>query len=164
MRWLLKRKENNHGYMVENVGVGCELRWAMECRPKLKNATAKERLQRPRNHRVRHFSRGSSGNRHYCHCGISSEARRALGCHCHQHGHALEVLKPQGVLGAGGNHSGQSTVEFAVITGALVAILAGLGALWHGLEGGLLVSHALASASHHLSQVPLPFVADIFRY
>lgn len=60
--------------------------------------------------------------------------------------------------------SGQSTVEYAVITAGVVALIAGLGAVWHGLESGLVTSHALASASHHLSGVPASFVVDIFRY
>lgn len=55
-------------------------------------------------------------------------------------------------------------MEFAVITAGVLALLVGLGALWHGLDGGMLVRHAQAAASHHLSGVPAPFIADIFRY
>lgn len=55
-------------------------------------------------------------------------------------------------------------MEFAVVTAGLLALIAGLAALWHGLESGLVVQHALAAASHHLAGVPVPFLADIFRY
>lgn len=55
-------------------------------------------------------------------------------------------------------------MEFAVVTAALTGLIVGLAALWHGFEGGMVVRHALAAASHHLAGVPVPFLADIFRY
>lgn len=63
-----------------------------------------------------------------------------------------------------GNDKGQSTVEFAVITSGFVALIVALGLFWHALGDGLLVEHALAAASHHLQGVPIPNIADVFRY
>lgn len=51
-----------------------------------------------------------------------------------------------------------------MITAALLAVVVGLAALWHGFGDGMVVQHALAAASHHLVGVPAPFLADIFRY
>ena len=59
---------------------------------------------------------------------------------------------------------GQSTVEFAVIVLGFLAIAAALGVLWRGLEDGLLVSHALQSASHHMETVVPGVIADVFLY
>ncbi len=59
---------------------------------------------------------------------------------------------------------GQSTVEFAVVLFGFLAMLAALGVLWRALEGGLLVEHALQSASHHVETVVPGVVADVFLY
>lgn len=48
--------------------------------------------------------------------------------------------------------------------GAFLALVIGLGALWHFLGDGTPIEHALAAASHHINGVPVPFLADIFRY
>ena len=59
---------------------------------------------------------------------------------------------------------GQSTVEFAVITAGFMSLTVALSAFWHLLDGGLLVEHALAVASHHIQTVALATIADIFLY
>lgn len=58
---------------------------------------------------------------------------------------------------------GQSTVEFAVVTAAFMAMVVTAGVLWRALSQGLFVDHALASASHHVEGV-LGWVVDIFSY
>ncbi|MGI6105812.1 MAG: hypothetical protein ACOYD7_06470 [Raoultibacter sp.] len=62
------------------------------------------------------------------------------------------------------NKKGQSTVEFALITAGFVGLIIGLGALWNVLETGLFVEHALASASHHVQEVSVGVVGDVFLY
>ena len=60
--------------------------------------------------------------------------------------------------------SGQSTVEFAVVTAGFLAATAALSALWHVLSDGMLVEHALAVASHHVQAVAPATLVDIFLY
>lgn len=59
--------------------------------------------------------------------------------------------------------SGQATVEYAVVVTALLCIVVGLGALFQGLQSGLFVEHATASASHALFTV-FGGLADVFSY
>lgn len=59
---------------------------------------------------------------------------------------------------------GQGTVEFAVVLFGFLALLAALGVLWRSVQDGLLVSHALQSASHHLETVVPGVVSDVFLY
>ena len=59
---------------------------------------------------------------------------------------------------------GQSTVEFAVVTAAFLAVMLGLGALWRGVSGGLFVEHALSTASHHVEGVVPQALADVLLY
>lgn len=59
---------------------------------------------------------------------------------------------------------GQSTVEYAIILAAFLAVVLGLGALWHLFDTGLVVDHALQSASHHLQQVSEGALIDVFLY
>lgn len=58
--------------------------------------------------------------------------------------------------------SGQSTVEYALVAAAFSAFLAGMGALGHVVGVGSLVSHALASAPHHLAGVFSGAVVNLF--
>ena len=48
---------------------------------------------------------------------------------------------------------GQSSVEYAIVFAAFLAMVVGLGAVANLLESGLVLEHALQSASHHLSNV-----------
>ena len=59
--------------------------------------------------------------------------------------------------------SGQGTVEFAVVMAGLLSIIIGLGALWHLWDQGIVVSHALRSASHVIN-ASLGWIADVFVY
>ncbi len=61
-------------------------------------------------------------------------------------------------------NSGQATVEYAIVFIAFLALVIALGALWDVLSGGLVVQHALQSASHHLSGVSPGVILDAFLY
>jgi len=58
---------------------------------------------------------------------------------------------------------GQSTVEYAVVLGALAAVLAALGALWRTFSSDLLVTHGLMAASHHV-QAAVGWAVDVFLF
>ncbi|MEF2655321.1 MAG: TadE/TadG family type IV pilus assembly protein [Eggerthellaceae bacterium] len=59
---------------------------------------------------------------------------------------------------------GQSTVEFAIVCAAFLSVVIALGSLWRIFDLGLVVDHALQSASHHLSQVASGAWLDVFLY
>ena len=59
---------------------------------------------------------------------------------------------------------GQSTVEFALVTAALLVVVVTSALLWRGLESGLFVEHALSSASHHVGLASPGSIADVFLY
>lgn len=61
-------------------------------------------------------------------------------------------------------HSGQGTVEYAVVLAAVIALVAGFGALWHFFDAGTPVAHALQSASHHLQSAAAGAIGDVFMY
>lgn len=63
-----------------------------------------------------------------------------------------------------GIDTGQGTVEFAVVAAAFIAISFALAAFWHALGSGLLVEHALTSASHHAGSAMPGTIADVFLY
>lgn len=46
--------------------------------------------------------------------------------------------------------SGQATLEYALVTAALMAVVVGLWAIRQVFFGGLAADHALAAASHHV--------------
>lgn len=59
--------------------------------------------------------------------------------------------------------SGQSTVEFAIVLGALISILIALG-LFNGLfSDGKIFDHVIVSASHNISQA-VQGVVDVFAF
>lgn len=60
------------------------------------------------------------------------------------------------------NISGQSTIEFAIVTAAILIIVIGLSLFWNLGDMGILVSHAVGSASHHLEDTMLGIVGDLF--
>lgn len=60
--------------------------------------------------------------------------------------------------------SGQSTVEFAIVMAAFLSVALGISALWHAIDQGLFVQHALQSASHHLQGVDLGAWGDVLAY
>lgn len=60
--------------------------------------------------------------------------------------------------------TGQGTLEYALVAFAFAGLLAALGALWHSIDGGSLVQHALQSASHRVASVAPGAFADVFMY
>lgn len=58
---------------------------------------------------------------------------------------------------------GQGSVEIAVLLVAFLAIAGGLAALWHLLDGGAFVAHAVASASHCVGS-SIGAWADVLAY
>lgn len=67
------------------------------------------------------------------------------------------------LLGAHGS-AGQSTVEFAMVFVAFLCVVIGVGALWRLSDSGLLVQHALQSASHHLGGGDIGAWGDVLVY
>ncbi len=63
-----------------------------------------------------------------------------------------------------GAERGQSTVEYAVISAAFLALLVGLGLLWRSISGGTFVDHAVVSASHHIQTSVLGGCCDVLLY
>ncbi len=60
--------------------------------------------------------------------------------------------------------SGQSTVEYVIVFAAFLALVLGLGAMADLFQSGLVVEHALQSASHHLKDVATGAWADVLLY
>lgn len=60
--------------------------------------------------------------------------------------------------------SGQSTVEYAIVFAAFLALVLGLGAMADLFQSGMVVEHALQSASHHLKNVATGAWADVLLY
>lgn len=152
MRWLANGKKGGQdGYLVTNVGIGGK--------GDVVGVGAREVVDeiriRSRHDGVRHPRRGPRRHRDTCDHGFPAEARRAL--ERDRGGHQRTISERLGSCG-------QSTVEFAVIMAGFLSITAALAALWHVLDDGLLVDHALAVASHHIQAVAPAAVADIFLY
>lgn len=117
MRWLQKRKETQHEYLVKTIGIGLP-------------AAHKAGLgERPGDDRICDPRRSSSGNRDHRNRSIQAAAAGAL--ERYRRGDCRSV-------------KGQSTVEFAVVTAGFLAATVALGALWRTFADGLLVEHALA--------------------
>ena len=51
-----------------------------------------------------------------------------------------------------------------MITAGFLAATVALGTLWHALDGGIVIEHALAVASHHIQATTPVTIADIFLY
>lgn len=75
--------------------------------------------------------------------------------HCGRHKRLVAI---------GQDEAGQSTVEFAVVMAAFLAVMTALAVMWRAFEGGLLIEHALAVASHHIQSVAPVTLVDIFLY
>ena len=60
--------------------------------------------------------------------------------------------------------NGQGTVEFAIVTAAILAIIVVLGVIWNLGDAGILVEHALRSASHNIEEAAAGIIGDIFCY
>lgn len=57
---------------------------------------------------------------------------------------------------------GQSTVEFAIVTAALLIVVVAISLLWNLGDNGIFVEHAISSASHHLQEAAAGIVGDVF--
>ena len=60
--------------------------------------------------------------------------------------------------------AGQGSVEYALVLFAFLGVIAGLGLLGNVLDAGVLIEHALQSASHHLSSAAPGALSDVFMY
>lgn len=63
-----------------------------------------------------------------------------------------------------GANKGQSSVEYAVVLAAFLALVVGLGVMGRFMDEGVIVEHALQSASHHLQEVATGAWGDVFLY
>lgn len=151
MFWFKRRKVSQSEYLVKNIRFDAYQndRSGRAC------AGHVEIGARARHNRVRHTRWDPRGYCHRCHNAFPTEASRIMGCHCRRDKWSLRSRR---------RSLGQSTVEFAVVTAGLLALVIALGVLWRALDQGLLVEHALSAASHHLVEVPAAFIADIFRF
>lgn len=68
------------------------------------------------------------------------------------------------VSSAGRKCKGQSSVEYAIVFAAFLTVVIGLGSMANLFESGLVLDHALQSASHHLKDAVNAAWADIFLY
>lgn len=97
------------------------------------------RRTRPRNHRICDLSGRACGHCDYCdHC-LQAQVRRAV---------ERDRRWDEQLIA---DESGQSTVEYAIVFTALLAVLAGACALMGVVGDGLFVQHAVMSASHCLT-------------
>ena len=151
MRWIMGRKEKNHGHQSKAVEVH---------RPPIGGSdneisSAAEVEGRAGHDRVCHPCRGARGHRRDRNCRFQGKDSRFVERHSKRNQRSIEI--PRG-------RSGQSTVEFAVVTAGFLAATVALGAMWRVFGDGLLVEHALAVASHHVQSVAPVTLVDIFLY
>lgn len=106
------------------------------------------------NYRICDFGWCFGGDCHSCNYRVQAKDPAALGCDIERH------QRPIGIRF--GCCLGQSTVEYALVLAGFLALLMGLSSIWHVLDGGVLVTHALASASHHVVGVFEGVLADAF--
>lgn len=59
--------------------------------------------------------------------------------------------------------SGKSTVEYAIVLGAILCILVAIGLLARAADSGMFVQHALMAASHNISGSAGGAI-DVFAY
>ena len=154
MRWF-KRKDLENGYVVENVGIVQSSVDAGVGRVVHPPARVGEIELWTRNNRVRDFSRRFGGHSHFGDHDVPSEAAGTLERHRRWHKRLVARLH------AG---RGQATVEFAIVMAGFLALIVALGAFWRMLGDGLIIEHALASASHHIQSAAPTTAFDIFLY
>ncbi len=123
-----------------------------------------------RNNRVRHFSWCPRGHRDTCYHDIPPSSAGALERYRRRHQRTVESPVCTGNSCTGNNKSfihgenGQATVEFALVVTAFLIIVVVLALLWHQIQDGLFVEHALAAASHHVGLAMPGSIADVFLY
>ena len=104
---------------------------------------------------IRHFGRRARGHRDSGDHGLPTALAGAVERDSRRHKRPVALIA---------SVSGQSTVEFAVVMSTFLAVTAALAALWRAIGDGLLTSHALAVASHHIQMVAPTTLVDIFLY
>ena len=154
MRWS-RRKVGEHGYLVENVGIGQSGIDARLCAGLVARQDEDALHGRAGHDGVCDPGRRARGHRNPGNHGFPSEAAGAVERDRGRHQRVVRRL-----LG----RKGQATVEFAVITAGFLVVTVTLVALWKMIGGGLIVEHALAVASHHIQAVAPATVVDIFLY
>ena len=80
-----------------------------------------------------------------------------------ERGRRADVHFRRVLMGLASDERGQSTVEYAVVMAASLAVVVALGMLWNAVDGGMFVQHAVASASHNV-QGMAGSIADVFCY
>lgn len=151
MRWFNRGKDGQDGCLVESVELGGWLHGeSFDVRKKARRLGA-----RPGHDGIRHSRGCSRGHRDSGNHDFPAETRRAVERDCG--GDKRPIRRASG-------QEGQSTVEFAVVMAAFIVLVVALSVFWHMLSDGVVVEHALGSASHHLASVHAPFIVDILRY
>lgn len=128
---------------------------------------------RTRHNRICHPRRRISGYSHSGHHDIQAENPRALECHNNRNSRSLisffrrgkeaDVWFKKALMGKLNEGLGQSTVEYALLSAAFLAIVLGLGALSDLLGDGVVVSHAISAASHGV-QNSIGGAIDVFSF
>ena len=151
MRRLVKRKDKNEQHQIESVGVCHTANGKVHHVP----PWPADIDEGAGNDRVCNSRRGARGHRDHRGRGVSRKAAGALDRYFRRDQRVIEI--PRG-------KSGQSTVEFAVVTAGFLAVTVALGLMWHAFGDGLLLEHALSVASHHVQTVAPAVLVDIFLY
>lgn len=95
--------------------------------------------------------------------GLSGGGGQRRGRVLHPHvayGRGRSRLEPGGLRDC----TGQATVEYLVVLGAFVSMLAGLALIWHAGGDGDLSDRAAAAASHGTEQGSTALLKDVLRY
>lgn len=123
-------------------------------------------------------SRGSRGHRHTSDHRVQAKAGRIVERHLNWHQQLIAIFAERFgfgqrratdehfrrvLLGLPADERGQSTVEYAIVMGACLAIFIALGALSGATGDGMLVEHAAASASHHIGGA-IEGIVDVFCF
>ena len=136
------------------------------------NETQVGGFARPGNDGIRHLGGRFGGYRDFGYHAVPPEDSGAVGRDRERHQrfvmwraaqHAKRAAKR--VVGrVYASEHGQSTIEFAIVTAGLLAVVMGISALWHAFDGGLFVRHALSCASHAINDVYFTTLFDLFLY
>ncbi len=128
---------------------------------------------RPRNNRIRHFGGSFGCYSNTCDNGLQAKNSGAVGRHHIWHPITLKTYLRRGkdadawfkkaLMGKLDEGRGQSTVEYALISAAFIAIVIGLGALSDLFSGGVVVDHAISAASHGIQNL-VGGAVDVFSY
>ena len=104
---------------------------------------------------IRHSRGNSRGYRNWSYYSFQPKNRGTLDCYFRRNKRVVGLR--------GGASSGQASVEYAVVTAALLILAVVVGMMASRLEAGLWIEHAVISASHSV-QGSIGWIADIFSY